>query len=200
MLDLFSGLGGASDAFLIDPRWSVLRIDNNMLLKNIARTLIMDIKKLPGIIKKPPLVQDIDVIWASPPCTEFSGEFNSPKSKAARAGDLDSYSPDMSLLETALEIIDIVKPKYWVIENVIGSIRYFEPYLGKPKQIIGAYVLWGNFPEIIVDESKLICKKDKDVGPGNPLRSNHQAKVDLVISAGLKKAIENQSSLFDFIS
>ena len=200
MLDLFSGLGGASEAFIRDSGWSVLRIDNNMLLKNIPRTLIMDIKKVASIVCKPGWMTDtIDVIWASPPCTEFSGGYSSPKSIASRSqAGLDSYHPDMSLLETALEIIDILKPKYWVIENVIGSIRYFEPYLGKPRQIIGPYVLWGNFPYMIVDESRIKTKKSKDPGPSNPLRSNVRAKVDYVISKGLKNGIENQSSLRDF--
>lgn len=90
-LDLFSGLGGASEAFVQDlDNWAVLRIDNNPLLGGVPFTVIDDITNLQpqnygvrypsakGRLK-------IECIWASPPCTDFSGGFNSPKSKAARS-------------------------------------------------------------------------------------------------------------------
>ena len=199
MLDLYSGLGGASEAMYQDTiNWSVLRIDNNQLLNNVPNTVIMDIKTLPGQLHKPKYTQDIDLIWASPPCTEFSGGYSSPKSIASRTIGLENYEPDMSLLETAIKIIDIVKPRYWVIENVAGSIRYFREYLGEPRQIIGPYVLWGNFPLLDVDPDRVKKKKHKDTNSRDPLRSNKRAKVDFEISAGLKKAIELQQSILDF--
>lgn len=201
-LDLFSGLGGASEAFVQDlDNWTVLRIDNNPLLSNVPFTVIDDIKNIEKNVQYNRLNRWnwIDCIWASPPCTDFSGGFNSPKSIASRTIGLDNYLPDLSLMLTALEIIETVKPKYWVIENVVGSIPYFSEHLGEPTQIIGPYVLWGNFPKLIVDKS-LIKKKvnQKDVGPGNPLRSNYRAIVDFEISRALKDAIENQKSIFDY--
>jgi len=111
---------------------------------------------------------------------------------------IESYRPDLSLVLAALDIIEIVKPKYWIIENVVGSIRYFEEYLGEPRQIIGPYVLWGNFPFLEVDESELATKASKDVHSSNPLRSNYKAKVDFAISKALKDTIESQSSILDF--
>ena len=42
MLDLFSGLGGASEAFLQNG-WEIKRIENNMLLKGVPNTTIMDV-------------------------------------------------------------------------------------------------------------------------------------------------------------
>lgn len=101
------------------------------------------------------------------------------------------------MLTVALNIIETVKPKYWVIENVIGSIRYFKEYLGEPRQIIGPYVLWGNFPMLMVDKSRLDRKKDRDSTP-HPLRSNRRAKVSFEVSRALKEALENQSSILDF--
>ena len=200
-LDLFSGLGGASEAFAQDlGDWSVLRIDNNLLVQGVPFTRIECVKELSKIVWPfaHPEGKKIDCIWASPPCREFSHGYNSPKSVAARNGGLDAYEPDMSLLEATLEIIQIVKPKFWVIENVVGSIRYFAEYLGEPRQIIGPYVLWGNFPLLDVDESQIATKASKDVHSSNPLRSNYKAKVDIAISQALKFAIENQKSLFDF--
>jgi len=201
-LDLYSGLGGASEAFVNDlDNWHVLRIDNNPLLCDVPNTVIMDVNDftpIPAHRLYPFTIPPIDCIWASPPCTEFSGGFASPKSIASRTVGLDNYEPDMSLLESALEIIQIVKPKFWIIENVIGSIRYFREYLGEPRQIIGPYVLWGNFPQILVDEALIEPKKSKDTGSRDPLRSNKRAKVDFAISLGLKNAIENQKTMFDY--
>ncbi len=194
MLDLFSGLGGASEAFLSCPGWSVLRIDNNPLLSGVPNTVIMNIDDLTPIGRE----EKIELVWASPPCTNFSGGFSSPKSIASRTIGLDNYEPNMDLLCRAIEIIDIVKPKYWVIENVAGSIRYFKEYLGEPRQIIGPYVLWGNFPMIDLKPELIIPKKYKDTNSRDPLRSNRRAKVDLLLSQRLKEAIEKQKSIMDF--
>ena len=198
-LDLFSGLGGASEAFAQDlGNWTVLRIDNNPLLSAVPNTVIRDIMQITPLSPKSlmfPKPPQIDCIWASPPCTEFSNAFNSPRSEAARAGD--DYEPDMSLLEKTMEIIETVKPKYWVIQNVVGSIRYFAEYLGEPRQIIGPYVLWGNFPWLA--DVKVETKKSKDVHSGNPLRSNLKAKVDFNLSQALKDAIDGQRSISDFM-
>lgn len=201
MLDLFSGLGGASEAMVRDSGWSVLRIENNPLLSGVPYTVIDDVRNLqPNKMAKPWVLPNlgIDLIWASPPCTDFSGGFSSPKSIASRTIGLDNYEPNMDLLCTAIEIIDIVKPKYWVIENVAGSIRYFREYLGEPRQIIGPYVLWGNFPIIDLKPEMIIPKKYKDTNSRDPLRSNRRAKVDLLLSQRLKEAIEKQKSIIDF--
>lgn len=197
-LDLFSGLGGASEAFVLDSNWSVLRIDNNPLLNQIPNTVIDDVTTIASNVLPYPY-DKIECVWASPPCREFSGGYNSPKSIASRTKlGIEAYEPDMSLLEAAMEIIEIVKPKYWVIENVVGSIRYFAEYLGEPRQIIGPYVLWGNFPMLDVDLGDIASKASKDVHSSNPLRANIKAKVDFTISASLKDAIENQTSILDW--
>lgn len=194
-LDLFSGLGGASEAFIQDTdNWTVLRIDNNPLLASVPNTVMDDVKSLARRIHGSQ--HTIDVVWASPPCREFSTAYNAPRSVAARGGI--PYEPDMSLLHAAIDIIKTVKPRYWIIENVVGSIRYFAEELGEPRQIIGPYVLWGNFPTFAVDESKLESKKSKDKHSANPLRSNYKAKVDFEISQALKEAVENQKSIFHY--
>ena len=80
---------------------------------------------------------------------------------------------------------------------MVGSIRYFKEYLGEPRQIIGPYVLWGNFPTLQVDKSRLDRKQDRDSTP-HPLRSNRRAKVSFEVSRALKDAIENQKSITSF--
>ena len=204
MLDLFSGLGGASEAMVQDDTWSVLRIENNPLLGGVPYTVIDDVKNLQpqnyghrfrAGRNKP----KITLIWASPPCRQFSSGYSSPKSIWCREHGIESYQPDMELLEAALRIIEIVKPKYWVIENVVGSIRYFEEYLGEPRQIIGPYVLWGNFPILDCKPEMIMSKSSKDVHSSNPLRSNYKAKVDIHISRTLKETIDSQQSILDFM-
>lgn len=199
MLDLYSGLGGASEAFVSDPGWSVLRIENNPLLGGVPYTIIDDVKNIADNIFGPQNIkQKIDLIWASPPCREFSDGFNSPKSQAARAGTLVDYEPDMDLLFAALRIIEIVKPKYWIIENVKGSIRYFSEHLGHPTLIVGPYVLWGNFPLFEVDPRSFPTKAEKDVWSSDPLRVNHKAKIPLELSLALLNAIEQQRCILDY--
>jgi hypothetical protein len=202
MVDLYAGLGGASEA-MIRTGWDVLRIDNNPLLAGVDNMVMMDIKKL-----KPRIISSrvpesgnpiIDLVWASPPCRDFSLGFNAPKPTAQRTG-LD-YEPDMSLLEEAIRIIDKLKPRYWVIENVRGAIGDFEPYLGSPRLVIGAFVLWGNFPMFEMPENWHHSK----CGPGSgdkhssdPLRANYRAIIPFELSEQLRLAIEFQKRIDDY--
>lgn len=202
ILDLFSGFGGWSEAFL-NSGHEVLRIENNPLLKDVRRTHLICVKEFRDELlnakdRGEPLL-DIDVIMASPPCLEFSNAYNAPKSQWLRDNPLacvDDYEPNLELLEVTLEIIDIIKPKYWVIENVVGSIRYFKPKLGIPRQIIGAFVLWGTYPEIII-KNELPSKASKDKR-WSKLRSNHKAKIPIQLSHGLLVAILEQTNFNDY--
>ena len=138
MLDLFSGLGGASEAFLQNG-WHVIRIDNNPMFgpggKNeVPHTITSDVIRFRNTFEP----KTIDFLWASPPCNEFSLAYPAPRSVAAREGVLDLYKPDMKPLEATLAIIKAIKPRYWAIENVQGAIRYFEPYIGRHRVKYGS--------------------------------------------------------------
>ena len=195
MLDLFAGLGGASEA-MIQTGWDVLRIDNNPLLNNVENMVIMDVKKLT------PRSHDdkkLDLVLASPPCLEFSTGFNAPRPTAQRAG-ID-FKPDMSLLEEAIRIIEILKPRFYVIENVVGAIPDFEPYLGSPRLRIGAFVFWGNFPMFEMPEGFHHTKGGKGSGDkhsSDPLRSNYRALIPFEISEQFRLSIEFQKSITDY--
>jgi hypothetical protein len=199
MVDLYAGLGGASEA-MIQTGWDVLRIDNNPLLSGVENMVMMDIKSLQP--KRCPFKDyeaQIDLVWASPPCRDFSNGFSAPRPTAQRAG-LD-FEPDMSLLEEAIRIIDKLKPRYWVIENVRGAIKDFEPYLGSPRLIIGAFVLWGNFPIFEMPQEWTHSKG----GPGSgdkhssdPLRANYRALIPFELSEQLRLAIEFQKRIDEY--
>ena len=159
MVDLCAGLGGASEAMVRSNKWSVLRIDNNPLLADVPFMVMADVKQMQGQVKSHAGIEKIDLVWASPPCLAFSGGYSSPKSIASREIGLENYKPDLSLARAIKNIIDTVQPKYWVVENVVGSIRYLTEIFGEPRQIIGPYVLWGNFPFIDLDPGSIIPKK-----------------------------------------
>ena len=196
MLDLFSGLGGASEAFLQNG-WEIKRIENNMLLKSVPNTTIMDVvqfeQQLESYVAQYGESEQIKLVWASPPCTAFSTGWSSPKMIAARNGE--NYEPGeaIELVKSAKNIIDILNPQYWVIENVRGSIKHLKPILGEPTIIAGPYVLWGRFPTFEFDVTE--TKASKDTWSTDPLRSNRKALVPYGLSDALRKAIENQKTL-----
>ena len=204
VLDLFSGLGGFSEAFLLNND-EVLRIENNPLLSEVPHTTLMDVRKLRDIIAEGiaegdlnPYLNGIDVIVASPPCYEFSLAFSAPQGIASRNGEFEDYSPDMELIEITLEIIDMLKPRYYIIENVRGSIRHFAKIGLQPRQKFQAYVLYGNFPKFT--PPRMPTKEKKDIKPhGHPLRANYRALIPIELSECLREAILNQKTIFDYM-
>jgi len=197
MLDLCAGLGGASEAML-NHGWDVLRIENNPVVANITpNTQIMDVQTLHDIIRKQIWAGHVPdqptFVWASPPCTDFSTGYSSPRSIAQREG-IDYYPQEA--IDTVLickAIIDQVQPRYWAIENVRGSIKYLEPFLGTPTMIIDSIVIWGVFPKFSMDTDFKHIKPD--AWSDNPLRANIRAKIPYQISNQFRLAIENTRTL-----
>ena len=197
MLDLYSGLGGASEAFL-QAGWDVLRIDNNKLLKDVPNTIMADLTDndlaLNAHWYQP------DVIWASPPCLDFSQGYNAPAPTAKRNGE--DFEPDMEPLRSAIRLIKLLKPKYWIIENVAGASKIFSKELGvnAPTQIIGPYFLWGCFPHISMPKSWQRKKgKTQEWNIGDPLRANKRALVDLEVSRQLLRSCLEQTQLTEWV-
>tara|TARA_Y100001963_G_C6553842_1_gene341062 strand:+ start:52 stop:669 length:618 start_codon:yes stop_codon:yes gene_type:complete len=193
IIDFYSGFGGASEAFVNDGRYQVVRIDNNVALKDIEHMYYADITKID--------VTDIEFMYGKAnlmifgiPCYEYSLAYSAPHAIAIREGRKNSYKPCMKNLEKAMQIIEHCKPKYWIIENVVGAVGFFEEFgLGMPTQQVGPFVLWHNLP--LLSLSKVGLEEVKghkgkaDKGPG-PLRSNYRAKWPLVLSRSLLKSFE----------
>lgn len=203
VLDLFSGFGGFSEAFVQEGD-EVLRIENNQLLNEVPHTKMMCVLKLRDELKiqlaKGNLQQkylNIDVILASPPCYEFSLAFSAPQAIASRNGGFDDYNPNMELIEATYEIIEIIKPRYYVIENVRGSIRHFKKIGIEPTQVLkNTYVLYGKFP--LIENKQYTTKKEKDTNSRDPLRSNKRAIIPYELSLNLRNSILNQKTIFDY--
>lgn len=130
MLDLCAGLKGASRA-MRERGWDVITLDYD---PRFACDITADVRSwvYPFGLPRP------DLVWASPPCDEFAREFM-PWSKTGK-------NPDMSIVLACKRIVDESRPRYWVVENVKGAIRYFYPYFGAYRFHVGAFYLWGHFP------------------------------------------------------
>ena len=192
MLDLYSGLGGASEAFLRSGRWDVIRVENNPRLESVPCTDMMDVRELEDWRWD----VDIDFVWASPPCREFSQGYNAPGPTAKREGR--PFLPDLSLVASAFKIIQKVKPMYWCIENVVGAIEPLKTLLGDPHQVVGPFVLWGNFPLLAASHIKH-QKSEQDVWSSDPLRSNKRALIPYELSECMMYAIEHQRRISDWV-
>ena len=198
VLDICSGLGGASEAFVKDPHYEVIRIENNPILADVAHTRLLDVLGwldwLPDLISvhgRPYLV------IAAPPCREFSRAFHAPGPCAERAGI--RFEPDMRILEACLDIIEYCQPRYHIIENVAGAINHFNVYLGKYRQHVGPFFLWGSFPQLLLPEDFYHSKADEDVWSTDPLRSNKKAKWPLEVSEALLQGVHWQQTLEDWV-
>lgn len=120
-LDLCSGVGGFSQAFRNREGWEVITVDIN---KKVNPDLVLD---LIDVIENQAQHKDFlslkpDVILASPPCEKWSiANSQWPKEGIYKA---------TKVLGAVLEIIAIMQPKGWIIENPKGRMRWF---LRKPR-------------------------------------------------------------------
>lgn len=199
VLDLYSGLGGFSEAFARSAGWEVVRIENNPLLADVPHTILADILTL-----DPRDFKDFDLILASPPCTEFSLGYSGPRSVAYRQGIRgDDYKPDMTLVETAVRWNAIIKPKFFLMENVNGSQRYFAKIRQYPIMKHGPFVFYGTFPLFSMppgwshnkETSKLTGKKGQDTWSSDPLRANKKGKLPIELSRAVLEAFEGTMTL-----
>ena len=211
ILDLFSGLGGASEAFVNHPQWRVVRIEKNPILASVPHTRLLDILEwmdwLPALIEEMGCLPT--VVWASPECKDYSNAFSSPKSRWNREhGSLDDYEPasidQLHAVEDILEFLGdgICSPgrfKFWIVENVAGASPWFTPALGPLSQKIGGVLLWGEFPKLYMPKGWSHSKMDGDSWSDDPLRYNKRSLIPMEISEALLNAVHSQSSLADFV-
>ena len=113
-IDLFSGLGGASAAFERSPNWHCIKIDNNPELLEHNRGLwLYDISDTQEVINAihshcNPFDADKLVIWASPPCTQFSWARQNGENPRRMGQTADDF--DLTLLESTRQIIEALEP------------------------------------------------------------------------------------------
>lgn len=189
VLDLFSGLGGFSSAFWDDEECHVIRVDND---SRFDPTICIDINRTQELIT---ILEawghtEFDLILASPPCVEFY------KVGAPWFPDHYGKEPDMSLLLSAMKIIDHYQPPIYVIENTQSGKKWIQPHIGDIRHRIGPYLLWGHFPKF---DCVVPNKADGEAWSSDPLRSAKRAMIPRSLSDALFDAIKNQETLEDYI-
>jgi site-specific DNA-cytosine methylase len=134
MLDLFSGLGGASQA-MKDRGWEVTTVDID---PKFLPDIVADVRYLTrlDVFSRGPF----DLVWASPPCVDFSVIRRLPARRLNR-------SPDMSCIIATLRFMQAINPRFWILENAAG----LEKELGPARQRFRWHYLWGEFPLILSD-------------------------------------------------
>jgi len=172
VLDLFSGLGGFSKAF-VERGHEVITIDIDRMFKP---TIQADVRKLP--LKK----THFDVILASPPCDEFSKD-----SMPWYGKDEVDIDGAMELVYATKDAIDMLEPHIWVVENVRGAVKYLNPVFGEYRQKCGSRYLWGNFPKFKCDNKKCYGKWKL---PPSPMRKALRSLIPYEISLNLCLEIE----------
>jgi site-specific DNA-cytosine methylase len=196
MIDLFAGLGGASQAFYEHPNWHVIRIDDNTdLLEHTQGLTICDLSDTGRAISMIEAIIDDEephqlVIWASPPCQQYS------LANSTRTPE----EFDNTLVCAALTIIEHFKPDAWVIENVKGAIEEFNDLIGDCwRQRINAFFLWGNFPLLAFKDISDTHHKKLDAKGSRLLRPNFRALVPYPVSLAFLNVFEHQRTLLDWL-
>jgi len=111
------------------------------------------------LLKKEEIPFAPDLIWASPPCTEYS--------HAKRRGVRDIEGANKNVLK-AIEIIKIFKPKFWIIENPQTGLLKNQDFMKDLPFVDASYCkyglpyrkqtrFWTNLPIEL-----LTCNKDCD--------------------------------------
>jgi site-specific DNA-cytosine methylase len=180
MLDLISGSGSASKPFL-EKGWKVYRYDID---PQGADGIFVDFKEEMFVINLIDAWKDkkVDLIWASPPCTEYSD------ANPRRNNPL--FIPDTTLWKNSIRIIEAVDPTYWVLENVRGAARTW----GKPRKRCGPYYLWGDFPLFSIPDK--IKPKNLSQYTNHKDQARESAKIPYTIGKHLERAISLQEVVF----
>jgi hypothetical protein len=173
MLDLCAGLGGASQVMRARG-WDVVTLDYDPAF---GCDITADLRTWSWQGPRPRLV------WGSPPCDEFAREFM-PWSKTGA-------TPSLDLVMAVRRVVEETQPDFWVLENVKGAARWLRPILGEPRQIVGPFYLWGNFPPLGVDMRRF--RKKESYSSSQPAE---RAKVPYELSLAVAVACEQQRGLW----
>lgn len=107
-IDLFSGFGGFSQAF-VDRGHDVTRYELNERFRDVPNTIVKDVWDLTS---KDLLEQDI--IMASPPCNHFS--IASQYRHWIKGEPTEETQEQIDLVKHTIKIIKEANPKYWRYE------------------------------------------------------------------------------------
>ena len=204
MLDLFSGLGGASQAMEEDEDWEVFTVDFE---EKFEPDICADVLEfLPEDFE-----DDYDLIWASPPCDRFTvaqiGRYWDREDGILLPED-SSVVNRIALVYHSLFLINSLGSDYWFLENprgmlrkVIGAPRATITYCQYGDERMKPTDLWGKHPSSF---PYLKCNNGDDCHESSPRgsktgtqglkTSEERAKVPYGVSKVVKESVENPES------
>ena len=130
-----------------------------------------------------------DVVLSSPPCGQFSEILrNCAHPYDERIG--------LDLVHRTMYLIGIIKPKYWVLENVKGLAEFID----EPKDKIRYWkrtrktaYLWGNFPSLGFFEQQIEFNSkiwhDKNDSGWRQWKTGVRGEIPIALSRQMAKAI-----------
>ena len=98
-LDLFSGSGSVGEVAK-ELGYTVISLDRDMEAEIQIDIMDWDCRDFPKGF--------FDVIWASPPCTEYS------RAKTTAPRDIEGAN---EIVQKTLDILEYFEPKFWILEN-----------------------------------------------------------------------------------
>lgn len=196
-LDLFSGLGGFSSAFEDSGHWSVTTVE---IEEEFGPDIQADVLEL-----RPDDLPDADLVLASPPCKCFSRAAAWTDHFEAGAPQTVEARESVALVYHTLGLIKAINPRYWFVENPMGS--KIKQYLGEPTgsvtycQYGTTYqkptYLWGDHPPMTYrwcsagddchEHGSLEDERDERPLPRDPAE---RAKVPYGLSESIRGAVE----------
>lgn len=163
-----------------DRGWRVVSVDNRA---DVSADVVADVRALP---LKPFAV---DLLWASPPCAEFS-LWRLPWAQAVRL----RKEPDLTISLAVRAAIALWRPRFWIVENVWASRPWLTEIFGPVRCMISGHVLWGELPGLLPDFHRVATKTKETHGPSR-LRHQIRALIPYPISEAVAIATERRLQL-----
>lgn len=182
VLELFSGTGSVGKVCK-QLDWDVVSVDLLLPADHQCDIMEFDYKQYPK--------DYFDIVWASPPCTEYSNLQSCWLGRKKKDGVI--YTKEImeknmdeadKLVLKAFEIIEYFNPHYWFLENpATGKLKSRDIMKDKPYYDVSycMYSNWGYEKKTRIWTNKLnwnnlIC--DKSGACGNMIDSNHKKVCD----------------------
>ena len=179
-LDLFSGSGSVGEVAK-ELGYTVISLDKDMPASIEIDIMEWDCRDFPKGF--------FDVIWASPPCTEYS------RAKTTAPRDIEGAN---EIVQRTLYILEYFEPKFWILENPqtgllkdqlmmwglpfkdVDYCKYGMPYRKRTR-------IWNN---VFRWEPKPLCKRDCNAM--NETRTRHIEEAQRFGSTLERKATQNR--------
>ena len=177
VLELFSGTGSVGKCCKA-LGWDVVSVDMLLPADHQVDIMNFDYKQYSK--------DEFDIVWASPPCTEYSNLQNCWLGRKKKDGIIytkEIMNKNMNeadkLVLKSFEIIDYFNPHYWFLENPAkGKLKSRDIMKGRPFYDVSycMYSDWGYEKRTRIwtnekDWTNLIC--DKSGACGNMIDSQH---------------------------